>query len=238
MKPKLYNIFKKIMFAGCFFILIAIFICFNLCILRELGIIIVASAVFFVLGLQLWNNIRKQFSLDFSTGPFIFFLFSWIGFLLLSTWVVKMPIILILGTFFDIFSLKITMTLLKKYNLSEKMENHNVFLWLIFTFSAVIPAHISLFQINHFISIIFIIIYVVIFGWFGPEMLSSILHGKYRPVLLAGAFYFFVLSFYAIMETINPTLKYITEDWVVVVFLSYIGCYVMFISRCISKILK
>lgn len=93
----------------------------------------------------------------------------------------------------------------------------------------------SLAQLNHVMSILPIVIYGVVFGWFGPEVIARTIPGKSLPALLVGGLFFLILLLYGILETFNPALKYITPDWGIVAFVSYIACYTMLVSRCVLE---
>ena len=178
---------------------------------------------------------QNHSSLKSSGAPFIFYLFAWLGSVCLAAWARKAPVVLALGGLLGPFLSRFVRSLLKKYDLPDRLERHHSCVWLVFVFSAAVPASMSLAQLNHVMSILPIIIYGGIFGWFGPEVLPRVFPGSSLPVLLPGSHLLITLSLYVLSETHNSALEYLIPDWVIVVFLSYLACYVMLVSRCALK---
>lgn len=232
------SLILKLVFVSCFPALSTLFIVLRLYDMCGLWAAVAASVVFFILGLELGKIVQKHSSLRSSGAPFMFWVLAWMSSLILAHSAGIAPAVLALGGLLGPFSLRLFMFLLKKYNLVNRLESHQTYAWLIFTSSAAVPASMSLTQLNNVMSSLPIIIYVVVFGWFGPEVIARVVPGKSPPALIVGGFLFIIISFYAILGTLDPALKYVTPDWVVVVFFSYLACYTMLVSRCVLEIFE
>lgn len=236
LKSRIFSL--KLAFFGCFPTLSVLLVVLGVGRLRDFWAVSGASALFFVLGLLLGKIVQKHRSLSSSGAPVTFCLLAWAGALILSAEAGRSPLVLGLGVLVSLFAFDVAKYLLKRYNLLDRLNDHQTCVWLIFTISAAVPASIGLDQLNHLMSILPIIIYGVVFGWFGPEVIARVVPGMSRPAFLMLGFFFIILSLYGLLETFNPALKYLTPDWVIVVFLSYLACHTMLVSRCISEAVR
>jgi len=82
------------------------------------------------------------------------------------------------------------------------------------------------------IDLIPVVLYGMVFGWLGPEVIPRVIPGSLRAVVVATGYPFALVFLYWFLETINPSLSYPTLNAVNVILLSYIACYAMLVSRC------
>jgi hypothetical protein len=127
--------------------------------------------------------------------------------------------------------------LLKKWNLLDRLENRGTHVRFVFTLSAAVPTSLGLARLNHVISLFPIIVYGVVFGLLGPEVIPRVAPGVLKPTLIVGASLILIPLLYVFLETISPALNQY-PDPMVAVLLSWIACYSMLVSRAMLELGK
>jgi len=170
--------------------------------------IIVASSVFFFTGLLMGKLVQEYPSLNTSGAPYIFLSLAWLGSLFLAALAGGGEFLYAgFGFFLGMFLTKFVHVLLKKHNILDRLASHETYVWFMFILSAAVQTSLGLARLNHVMSLLPIIIYGTLYGLLGPEVIPRGAPGKRTPMLLVGAYFFFILLLYSFLETVNPALN-------------------------------
>lgn len=207
--------------------------------------IIAASGVICFVGAMTLRPILEHPSLA-SLAPYVFYIWAWISSLILAgafNGGEAFNVYVGLGMILNIVISYLVYTLLERRGVLDRLDDPDrreiwTLYWFTYVLSASVPTSLGLARLNNAISLFPIVVYGMVFGWFGPEVIPRVIPRDIRPFLLLGAYFFFILLLYGLLETVNPALKYLTPDWVVVVLLSYVSCHAMLVSRCSLEALK
>jgi len=205
--------------------------------------VIGVSVLFFSIGMSMWKLTDEPDLPSFSStsAHYILFFYAWFGFIfyeliLSGEWLYASLVILldVAITYFVVFGFLDKRHLLKRLDtpFNKKLWE---FLWFIFILSSAVPTTLGLTRLHSILSLLPIITYSIVFGWFGLETAPRIVPKTLGAHILAPAYFIFIVLLYGGIETANPALKYFTPDSGQVILLSLISVYVMFISRSMYK---
>ena len=117
-----------------------------------------------------------------------------------------------------------------------------VFYWFIYILSTSIPTSLGLARLKYLVNLIPIFLFVMIFGWFGPEVTYRIMGGVYgalKAIFLELAFFLMVVMLHSsIFGDIYPMMKHLIPDGFWVYSVVIIALPSMLISRIILEFLK
>ena len=230
------SLLLKLAFLGGYPILSILFAVLGLEGLWSPWAIIAASFVFFFVGLHLGNLVQRHPSFRSSTAPYVFLTFALLGILFLAAFAGGRQFLYAgLGFLIDMFLTWLVYVILEGRDLLESLKSHRTYIWFVFILSAALPTYLGLEQLNHGISLTFIIIYGAAFGLFGPEVIRRVARRRATPLLLTSGYFFLTLLLYNLLEIVNPNLKYLALEWLVVLSLSYLAGYTMLVSRCVLE---
>jgi len=151
------------------------------------------------------------------------------------------------GAFIDGIAFLIFLYLLMRLKLLDRLVNieHKrtyVFYWFIYILSTSIPTSLGLARLKYLVNLIPIFLFVMIFGWFGPEVTYRIMGGVYgalKAIFLELAFFLMVVMLYSsIFGDIYPMMKPLIPDGFWVYSVVIIALPSMLISRIILEFLK
>jgi len=204
---------------------------------------IAAGGVFFLVGAITLRPILEYSTLN-ALAPTLFFIFAHIFTFYLYAGVLAGDFIYGgLGIILNILFSYLVIALLKKRDIRKKLEARAprgvwVLYWFLLILSASVPTSLGLTRLHTMVNLSPIIIYGMVFGWFGPEVIPRVIPGSGRPLLLFFSHMFLSIFLYWLLKTINPALEYITLDLGDVWILSYVACYIMLVSRCTMEAKK
>lgn len=205
--------------------------------LWNLWAMIAAGGVFFLVGAITLRPIL-EYSTPNAFAPILFFIFAHIFTFYLYAGVLAGDFMYGgLGIILNILFSYSVIAILKKRDILEKLEARAprgvwVLYWFLLILSASVPTSLGLTRLHTMVNLLPVIVYGMVFGWFGPEVIPRVIPGSGRPLLLFFSHMFLLIFFYWLFEIVNPALKYLTLDLVDVWVLSYVACLAMLVSRC------
>jgi len=226
----------KLIFFGGYPALSVLFLVLGLGDLWDLWAMIVAAGVILTVGSIALKPILENLSLI--AAPIIFCLWAWLFSLVFYTGVLAGGDLAYagLGLILNGLVFYFVIVLLERHDLlnrlgDPKRRRFQALSWFLLVASASVPTSLGLTRLNHVINLLPVIVYAMVFGWFGPEVIPRVIPGTVKPWLLLIAHIVLIALVYWLLETVNPALKLLTSDLGDVGILSYVACLAMLVSR-------